>query len=397
MAASRTASGDDSMKPAVVQIIRDFALLAPRLLRAAFQVGADRFFAEPSSRLEKFTSHDWLAACLGVDSDVIDRAWIEAVHSGTATRSRLQIRYKKTVTQTPGPSSLFIKSGPPDFAAALFGVLFDLGGNEVSFYQKIRPELPVESPRVYYCEGDSVNYVLLLEDLAERECSFRDLASSCSLDEARSVVTTLARLHAGFWQSGRFDSDLGWVKRLETNRDHRLLNLVRQLSLPISYQKFGYALPEGTREVVPHLMKNYRLLERQWARGPRTLIHGDAHLGNMYFVEGRACLLDWQVQQYGQGMRDVSYFLVNSMPEELRVEHQEKLITHYLATLRACGISFDFDTAWAQYRLQSVYAWIAALVTAPSNFQEEKVVIAGLTRASRAILDLDAIALIREL
>jgi hypothetical protein len=57
----------------------------------------------------------------------------------------------------------------------------------------------------------------------------------------------------------------------------------------------------------------------------------------------------------------------------------------------------DFDTAWRQYRLQSVYAWIAGVVTAPSNFQEEKVVVSGLTRASKAIVDLDAISLIREL
>ncbi len=161
--------------------------------------------------------------------------------------------------------------------------------------------------------------------------------------------------------------------------------------------KFGHTIPEGLRDVIPQLMKNYHLLERQWAREPRTLIHGDAHLGNMYFQDGRACLLDWQVHQLGQGMRDVSYFLVNSMPEELRLEHLKELIEYYLATLHNLGVSLDFDTAWRQYRLQSVYAWIAAVVTAASNFQEQRVVIAGLTRASRAVVDLEAIELIREL
>jgi hypothetical protein len=61
------------------------------------------------------------------------------------------------------------------------------------------------------------------------------------------------------------------------------------------------------------------------------------------------------------------------------------------------GIELDFDIAWRQYRLQSVYAWIAGIVTAPSNFQPEPVVVAGLSRACSAVIDLDAVALIREL
>ena len=127
------------------------------------------------------------------------------------------------------------------------------------------------------------------------------------------------------------------------------------------------------------------------------MLHGDAHLGNMYFQDGRAGLLDWQVSQRGQGMRDISYFLINSLAEELRLAHQEKLIRHYLATLDELGVQLDFELAWWQYRLQSVYAWIAGVVTAPSNFQAESVVISGLSRSCKAILDLNAIELIREL
>ncbi len=96
-------------------------------------------------------------------------------------------------------------------------------------------------------------------------------------------------------------------------------------------------------------------------------------------------------------MRDISYLLVNSLDEKLRLAHQEELIRHYLSVLDDQGINLAFDTAWRQYRLQSVYAWIAGVVTAPSNFQPESVVAAGLTRASLAVLDLDAVRLIREL
>ena len=385
------------MKPAYFEIIRDTLLLSPRLLNTGLRVLGTQLFSKPSQQLQPFASVDWLAKQLDLDPRLIDAASIEEVHTGTATRSRLMIRYAEHLAEAPGPASLFIKSRPPDFASALFGALFGLGGNEVSFYRHIRPELPVKAPGVVYCQGDSKNYVILLEDLTDKNCDFQNLASRCSLEEATRVVTTLAQLHARFWQSERFDTDLAWVNRFETNRDFRLLNLVRQVSVPIAYRKFSQVFPERIREVIPHLMHNYRKLERQWAQEPRTLLHGDAHLGNMYFQDGQAGLLDWQVNQYGQGMRDIGYFLINSMGEELRLTHQEELIRHYLATLHDLGISFDFETAWRQYRLQSVYAWIAGVVTAPSQFQDESVVISGLRRSCKAILDLDAIELIQEL
>ncbi len=385
------------MKPAYFEIIRDALILFPRLLKAGCQVLLGQIFFRPDAQLQKFTSVHWLARKLDVEPRLIDHASIEEVHSGTATRSRLKIQYSAYEGPAPGPDSLFIKSRAPDFGSVLFGILFDLGGNEVAFYQRIRSDLPIKSPQIFHSEGDSKNYAILMEDLTYKDCHFRDLASECSIEEAKSIISALARLHAEFWQSERFETDLAWVNCFETNRDFRLLNLVRQLSVPIAYKKYAHVLPRSVREVIPHLMNNYRRLEEQWAEEPRTLLHGDAHLGNMYFQDGQVGFLDWQVNQRGQGMRDVAYFLINSMDTEFRLAHQEVLIRHYLSTLIECGIVFDFDLAWRQYRLQSVYAWVAGIVTAPSNFQPERVVISGLSRSCRAIVDLNAIDLIREL
>ncbi len=160
------------MKPAYLAITRDALILLPRLLDAGLRVLLGQLFTRPSDRLQKFTSVDWLARELDLDPRLIDSATIEKVHSGTATRSRLKIRYADDPEVAPGPASLFVKSTPADFGSALFGVLLDLGGNEVSFYRHIRPELTVKSPRVHYCEGNSRNYVMLLEDLTDEGCEF---------------------------------------------------------------------------------------------------------------------------------------------------------------------------------------------------------------------------------
>ena len=366
-------------------------------MKAILEISIERLFAGRARRLRELTRTDWLAHQLDLAPGRIASAKIEEAHTGTATRSRLEIEYSNVVAGSSGPPSLFVKSTPGSFGATLFGVLFGLGGNEVSFYRRIRADLPVRAPQVVFAEGNSNHYVMLLEDLEGKGCDFQTLASRCSLENARSIVSTLARLHGHFWESPRFAADLAWVRRFETDRDYRLLDLVRQLSVPIAFEKYGSVLPDEIREVAPHLMDNYGRLEEKWAEGPRTLLHGDAHLGNMYFQAGEVGLLDWQVVQYGQGMRDVSYLLINSVEKDLRLAHQEELIRLYLAGLSDLGVELDFETAWRQYRLQSVYAWIAGVVTAPSNFQGEAVVAAGLSRASAAVLDLDAVDLIRKL
>lgn len=384
------------MKPAYFEILRDALLLTPRLLETTLATGIDQVRGRHNERLKKFASPQWLGRHMDLGDARVERAWIEEVHSGTATRSRLHIRYTPGTSSSGQPDSIFIKSRAPDFGAALFGKLFELGRNEVAFYDRLRDEVPIKAPRVYHCEGDSRDYVMLLEDLTDQDCQFRTLAEKCSRDDAAAVLTTLARLHAPFWQSKRFETDLAWVNHFETNHDGRLLNLVRQLSVPIAYNQFAELMPEEIREAIPVLMEKYQRLEEEWAREPRTLIHGDAHLGNMYFQDGEVGLLDWQVMQRSQGMRDVAYFLVNSTDTELRRAHQDELIRHYLAELGRHGVKLDFDTAWRQYRLQSVYAWTAGIVTAPSNFQEKSVVASGLTRACNAVLDLEAVELIRD-
>jgi aminoglycoside phosphotransferase (APT) family kinase protein len=135
-----------------------------------------------------------------------------------------------------------------------------------------------------------------------------------------------------------------------------------------------------------------------WARGPLTVIHGDAHIGNMYFLPETVGLLDWQVVQCCQGMRDVTYFLIGSVSSELRRAHQRELIGDYLSTLHDHGVAApDFDAAWMQYRLHAPWIWIAAVVTAASaTLQAESIARAALARSSAALLELDSLGALEQ-
>jgi hypothetical protein len=71
--------------------------------------------------------------------------------------------------------------------------------------------------------------------------------------------------------------------------------------------------------------------------GERTLIHGDTHSGNLFVDGGRTGFYDWAVAGRGPGVRDVAYFLCNSLPFETRRSHGISLLTRYRTKLATAG------------------------------------------------------------
>src|SRR3546814_7238951 len=64
-------------------------------------------------------------------------------------------------------------------------------------------------------------------------------------------------------------------------------------------------------------------------RGPVTLLHGDAHVGNTYVLpDGSVGFLDWQVVRRGCWSQDVGYFLVGALTQDDRREHERRSEEH---------------------------------------------------------------------
>jgi hypothetical protein len=85
--------------------------------------------------------------------------------------------------------------------------------NEVRFYREVRPALDIETPAVYASlfDPDSGQFGVAMEDLRERSASFPNATTPVGVDQIRGLVETLAGLHAAYWQSPRFASDLDWL------------------------------------------------------------------------------------------------------------------------------------------------------------------------------------------
>ena len=137
-------------------------------------------------------------------------------------------------------------------------------------------------------------------------------------------------------------------------------------------------------------MESLRVVDSQ---GPRCLLHGDAHLGNMYFTrDGRAGILDWQALSVGPWHHDVTYFIVSSLDIADRRRWEQALLAGYLDRLRAYGVEDPpgFEEAWNCHVKQIVYGLFYWLVN-PVEFQAEVNNCAVAPRFASAALDHDTL------
>ncbi|MBM4267712.1 MAG: hypothetical protein FJ144_14060 [Deltaproteobacteria bacterium] len=335
----------------------------------------------------------WLSAALAkrFPGARVRRVSVVDRHSGTTGRGRITVEYDE---RADAPESFFVKLPPENEAQRRFVQQLGFGESESRFYLEIRPELSLQAPDCYFAawsnDGDG-RFLLLLEDLVARGMALPRPRDPEVLDYARQVVTDLAGLHAAFWQSERFGTDLAWLR--PPSRGGGNTNLIER-----AVELFGGDMHPDFTRLGEILSSDYAGVANALDDGAPTLVHGDAHMGNMFLIGSRIGFLDWAVLSRAPGMRDVSYFLCNSIPPDVRRANEKDLIDLYCGTLAEAGCRLDRNRAQAQYRLGAVYSWIAATTTAAmgSQWQKQTVGLAGMRRATESIVDLGTVDALRE-
>jgi aminoglycoside phosphotransferase (APT) family kinase protein len=314
-------------------------------------------------------------------------------HSGTTGRARVRL-----TTAAPVPDTLFVKLQPFVPEQREFLRMVGLGVAEAQLYAAVGDELPVRVPRVWHASFDDGNdsFVMVLEDLVASGCRFPSPTDDDVLDRAISTVEELAKLHAAYWER-----ELPWLRVPPgfggDGRDEKA-NRRGGKFIQLALEKFVDDMPPAFRQLGELYVARSADVVSLWNEGERTLIHGDSHMGNLFVDGGRTGFYDWAVASRSPGMRDVAYFLCNSVPPDLRRAEEASLLERYRAGLAAGAVALDERTAHEQYRLFSVYSWVAASSTAAmgSRWQPVHVGQGGMQRATEAIADLDAVGLLTD-
>lgn len=255
------------------------------------------------------------------------------------------------------PDTLFLKLPGTPLGTRFFCNALGVWELECAFFRGFAEDFPLRLPEVHAIATRRSRFALLQENLSAdpsvRLFTNQSMREGVDPDLARRCLAAFAKMHARYH---------GLPER---EREHRLpMSRHPFLSPAMSAisQFINLAAVDACRRKAPALftrtqarqfraaMGKWPQLQQAWYHGPLTLVHGDSHIGNV-FADGETMgMLDFQAAHWSKGIRDVQYFLVNSMRTDDLARHEAELLRFYCDALAAHGVSLGVDEAWAQYR-----------------------------------------------
>ena len=333
---------------------------------------------------------EWMTRAIRRDhpDSVVGAVRLVDSDDGTNRRARFALDYARG----SGPARVFVKAHAPSHKWVhlrngnlfLESRLFASGA-----------ALPLEHPHVYLAVPDypRLDFLLVMEDLTLRGADPRDALHPLSVDQVASGLRGLAALHSHYWGIGKgTHRGLGWVKQWAPSQGWQVGLRKR---VPIGLTRSGDELAASVRamsgdQIVDLWVRNVTTL----AQGPQTLLHGDAHIGNVYVQpDNTTGFLDWQVVRRGNWVQDVGYFLVGSLTVEDRRAHERALLELYRDALQLPASEVPtWDETWQRYRQSPAYGlaiWLSTLGT--DGWQPHAISRALAERYAAALDDLETL------
>jgi hypothetical protein len=270
--------------------------------------------------------------------------------------------------------------------------------NEVRFYRTIRNGLSIEAPACFGSLFDEANrsFGVLMEDLTLRGARFPNALTSVTVDEIRGLVATLAALHARYWQSPSFASELRWLATPVAGGMYPVfqalgLDLIRN---QVETNEYKAALLEPLGKTVDELWDALWKAQHILATGPQTLLHGDPHIANTYLLPDQGGgFLDWQLMVKGRWAHDFTYLLITGLSSDDRRKHERGLLHFYLNELRRHGVESppEPNDAWLRYRQAAIWGLVIGWLITPTENYGEAITTANISRLVTAVRDLETL------
>jgi Phosphotransferase enzyme family len=343
--------------------------------------------------VEELLSPEWLSLALGAEFPGIQVT--EVIRGPVVSRVSTNIRFRIECADgvpdglAPGlcAKCYFTEVGWP---ARRTGII------EASFYRDLAPRVGTRTLRSRYADVDpeTGHGIVITEDAIAQGGTFLDATSPYTPDQVAQSLGQFARLHAATWCDPAV-SEAGWLApHYESRVRHRG---VPEIRANFESEDLGQGVPPEVRDAERLYSAFCDLAIMTPHAEPWAVVHGDAHIGNLYLdAAGRPALMDWQLVHRGPWYLDVGYHIASALTVADRRSHEDDLLEHYLHELSTASAALGRDIRVPTaddirlgYRLGILYGFyhwgITMLVDRP-------IIAALLHRLGTAAADHDAYA-----
>jgi len=297
------------------------------------------------------------------------------------------------------PGSVFVKLPMESLATRWFFSIINSWRLESHFFRHVARELPLRTPITYATHWQGTRFFLVQENLHEDPTvelfTNPDMMAGPSLDLVRRCLDTFARLHA--FHYGLAAPEREAILPLDY---HPFLSpamglvsrSLNKLALKPCMKKRPGAIPADVVTAYRDSVRHWDQLLEYWFSGPLSLLHGDSHLGNFFVCGDEMGMLDWQATHWGKGIRDVQYFLIDSLPADVLAAHERDLVNYYVERRGYHGTAIDADETWQEYRSFTFHTLMTIIVSigfGALNEEQDALMAEILRRAVAAVQRVD--------
>lgn len=346
---------------------------------------------------------DWLTQALAAGG-AIDRARVRGIAVAAPVGAaglygqtvRVVLRYDREEAGYPLSLIAKLSSAAPQMRAAAITAY----AKEVHFYREMAPYTSLPTPACYYADIDPASHlhVILLEDMSPAASGSR--LTGCTQQQARLAVGHIADFHAAWWEHPRL-AEMTWLPDPDFGQNPSAQQAVYAGWWPRFLENIGDTrLPDPVRAIGENFGRHRAWIEHHLFNAPpRTLLHGDYHLGNLLFATEKGgapfAVIDWQLLRRGRAVRDIAYFLSENLLPEDRRSVEPEILADYHRRLMAHGVrDYAFSDCMTDYRLallqrfRALVSTIAVMPFTPAERQMHVDVL--LPRNIAALLDHNA-------
>lgn len=305
------------------------------------------------------------------------------------------------------PDSVFVKLPMESLATRWFFSVINAWRLESHVFRHVAQDLPLRTPFTYATGWKGTRFFLVQENLradpSVQLFTNPDMMAGPSMELVRRCLDAFARLHAR-----HYDLDRVAQERLLPRDYHLFLSptmgmvsrTLNRLGLRPCMRKHPDTIPADVAAAYRLTLQHWDELIEHWFSGPLSLLHGDSHLGN-FFVSGDAMgMLDWQAAHWGKGIRDVQYFLTNSVPADTLAGCERELVDYYVERRAHHGAAVDAARTWQDYRGFSYHTLMTIVVSigfGALNEDQDQLMGEILKRAVAAVRRLDYAGWLRDI
>lgn len=268
---------------------------------------------------------------------------------------------------------------------------------ETRFYRHYAHQVAVPVPRCFYNYEDlyRVRFLMVLEDLSPFETGEPD---GFSQDTSKLLMENLAILHAEFWKAPYFHEPVTesikpsiwtfggyWFGNKEMPHGKSLKACWEKMLASYPDLKLNLVAGDSFGDNMEHIVEKLTTTVHRF--GPRTMVHGDYKISNLFVntAKPKSYTIDWQWMGGGCPATDVAYFIYTSTNIPLNnesvahakypfVKSELELLRLYHNGLMQRGIKkYSFDDFAQQYMMNVMFFAVFCMRAKYSNMGPDDV------------------------